>query len=154
MRHAIELADVARRANEVPIGAVVVQDGEIIGKGWNRSIGDHDPSAHAEIVALRSAALNRKNHRLPSASVYVTLEPCAMCAGAIIQARIQTVIFGAFDPKAGAAGSVFNVLAHPALNHQCEILGGVLEHECAGLLQDFFSRRRLQQNQEPELDRV
>ena len=142
MQHAIELAGVAWCAGEVPIGAIVVQDGQIIGKGYNRSISDHDPSAHAEIVALRAAACNRENYRLPGASIYVTVEPCAMCAGAIVQARIGTVIFGAFDPKAGAAGSVFNVLAKPTLNHQCKVVSGVLEQECASLLQDFFRKKR------------
>ncbi len=132
----------AQRHAEVPVGAVVVLQNRIIGQGYNRSITDHDPSAHAEIVALRMAAVERQNHRLPGASLYTTLEPCAMCAGAIIQARIPTVVFGAFDAKAGAAGSVFNVLSDSALNHQCTVLSGVLEQECANLIQHFFQTRR------------
>ncbi len=142
MRCAIEMAESAGEINEVPVGAVVVLNDEIIGQGHNRSIIDHDPSAHAEIVALREAAANLKNYRLPGARLYVTVEPCVMCAGAIIQARIRTVIFGAYDWKAGAAGSFFNLLDHDALNHQCGIIGGVLGHECVELLRQFFHARR------------
>ena len=118
MRSAIGLANAAYRMDEVPIGAVVVLNDQIIGQGYNRTIIDCDPSAHAEVIALRSASTYQKNHRLPGASLYVTIEPCAMCAGAIVQARIETVVFGAFDPKSGAAGSVFNILNELALNHQ------------------------------------
>jgi len=142
MRRAIELAEVAGGMQEVPIGAIVVKDGEIIGEGCNRSIRDQDPTAHAEIVALRAASQNRHNYRLPDCSLYVTVEPCAMCAGAIIQARIALVVFGTFDPKSGAAGSVFDILNCTALNHQCEVVDRVLEQECAGLLQNFFRDRR------------
>ena len=142
MRHAIGLAQSAYQIDEVPVGAIVVLDNEVIGTGHNRSIHDNDPSAHAEIVALRSAANRQKNYRLPGASMYVTIEPCAMCAGAIIQARIQTVVFGAFDPKAGAAGSVMNILNAPELNHQCTVVAGILENECSKLIQSFFQARR------------
>ena len=142
MRHAIGLAQSAQLIEEVPVGAIVVLDNEVIGEGHNRSIYDNDPSAHAEIVALRSAAARQKNYRLPGAHLYVTIEPCAMCAGAIIQARIHTVVFGAFDPKAGAAGSVMNVLNTPNLNHQCTVVAGVLENECVELIQSFFQARR------------
>ncbi len=142
MKCAIELANAAGRMNEVPVGAVVVLENEIIGQGHNRSIDARDPSAHAEIVALRAAAAKLKNYRLPGASLYVTIEPCAMCAGAMIQARIKRVVFGARDPKSGAAGSVFNVLDEDVLNHKCEVISGVLEIECSQLLQAFFQARR------------
>ncbi|MXW48207.1 MAG: tRNA adenosine(34) deaminase TadA [Gammaproteobacteria bacterium] len=142
MRNAIGLANAAYRIDEVPIGAVVVQNNQIIGQGYNRTIIDCDPSAHAEVIALRSASICQKNHRLPGASLYVTIEPCAMCAGAIIQARIETVVFGAFDPKSGAAGSVFNILNEPALNHQSTVISGILEQECAEILKDYFRAKR------------
>ena len=142
MRRAIGLAQAAYQIDEVPVGAIVVLDNEVIGTGHNRSIRDNDPTAHAEIVALRSAADHQKNYRLPGASMYVTIEPCAMCAGAIIQARIQTVVFGAFDPKAGAAGSVMNILNAPELNHQCTVVAGILENDCSKLIQSFFKARR------------
>ncbi len=142
MRSAIDLANSAYRMDEVPIGAVVVLDNQIIGQGYNRTIIDCDPTAHAEIIALRSAATSQENHRLPSSSLYVTIEPCAMCAGAIIQARIETVVFGAFDPKSGAAGSVFNILNEPALNHQSAVISGILEQECAEILKDYFRAKR------------
>lgn len=142
MRRALELAQRAEELGEVPVGAVVVADGEVIGEGWNQPISAHDPTAHAEIVALRAAAQRVRNYRLTGATLYVTLEPCAMCAGAIVQARIARVVFGAPDPKAGAGGSVFNLLAHERLNHRAEVAGGVLEAACAGLLQAFFQSRR------------
>ncbi len=142
MRRAIQQAESAQRIHEVPVGAVVVLHDRIIGDGYNRSIVDHDPSAHAEIIALRSAAARLRNHRLPGASLYVTIEPCVMCAGAIIQARIRTVVFGAYDSKAGAAGSVFDMLNERALNHQCRVIGSVLEPQCANLIQGFFQARR------------
>ena len=142
MRSAIGLANAAYRMDEVPIGAVVVLNDQIIGQGYNRTIVDCDPSAHAEIIALRSAATCQKNHRLPGASLYVTIEPCAMCAGAIVQARIETVVFGASDPKSGAAGSVFNILNEPALNHQSTVISGILEQECAQILTDYFRAKR------------
>ncbi len=142
MRSAIGLANAAYRMDEVPIGAVVVLNDRIIGQGFNRTIIDCDPSAHAEIIALRSASSSQKNHRLPGASLYVTIEPCAMCAGAIIQARIETVVFGAFDPKSGAAGSVFDILNEPALNHQSTVISGILEQECAQILKGYFRAKR------------
>ena len=143
MRRALDLAQLAFDMNEVPIGAVVVGDGKIIGEGHNRTIVDCDPSAHAEIVALRSAAVTMKNHRLPNCEMYVTIEPCAMCAGAVVQARLKALYFGTPDAKAGAAGSVMDVLRNEALNHQCEVHGGTLAEECSGLIQRFFRNRRI-----------
>ncbi len=142
MRRALGLARHAEEAGEVPVGAVVVQEGEIIGEGWNQPIRAHDPSAHAEMVALRAAATHNKNYRLPGATLYVTLEPCAMCAGAIVQARVARVVYGAADPKAGAAGSVFQLLDSPALNHRAQVYGGVLNEESGRLLKEFFQSRR------------
>ena len=142
MQRALELARYAESAGEVPVGALVVLHDEIIGEGWNQPIVSHDPTAHAEIVALRAAAAHMKNYRLPDAIFYVTLEPCAMCAGAMVQARIARVVYGAADPKTGAAGSVFNLLASPALNHRAQITGGVLAEECGGMLRKFFESRR------------
>ncbi len=129
-------------AGEVPVGAVVIIAGDTIGSGHNTTILAHDPSGHAEIVALRAAALALGNHRLPGATLYVTLEPCAMCMGAIAQARISRLVFGAYDPKAGAAGSVIDLTDSKALNHRFETNGGVLADECAGLLREFFESRR------------
>lgn len=142
MRRALALACHAEAAGEVPVGAVVVQDGEVIGEGWNQPIRAHDPSAHAEMVAMRAAAAHLRNYRLPGTTLYVTLEPCAMCAGAIVQARVARVVFGATDPKAGAAGSVFQLLDSTVLNHRTEITSGVLGEECGRLLKDFFRSRR------------
>jgi tRNA(adenine34) deaminase len=142
MRVALELAQEAANSGEVPVGAVVVRDGEIIGRGFNAPIGEHDPSAHAEIRALRDAAARSGNYRLVDCRLYVTLEPCAMCAGAIMHARVARVVYGAQDPKTGAAGSVVDLFAEPRLNHHCEVQGGVLAGECGGLLSRFFSARR------------
>ena len=142
MRRAIELARHAERLGEVPVGALVVVDDTVLGEGWNQSIATHDPSAHAEIVAMRAAAARIGNYRLTGATLFITLEPCAMCAGAIVQARIGRVVYGAHDPRAGAAGSVFDVLNHPLLNHRAEVVGGVEENECGQLLTDFFRARR------------
>ncbi len=142
MHRALALAQHAGEAGEVPVGAVVVQNGEVIGEGWNQPIRSNDPSAHAEMVALRAAATRNKNYRLPGATLYVTLEPCAMCAGAIVHARIARVVYGAADPKAGAAGSVFQLLDSPALNHRAEVSGGVLREESGALLKEFFQSRR------------
>lgn len=142
MLAALAEADDARQAGEVPVGAVVVSGGEIIGHGQNRSIRDSDPSAHAEVVALREACLAQSNYRLSNATLYVTLEPCAMCLGAIMQARVSRVVFAAYDPKAGAAGSAVDLTESPAFNHRCEVLGGVLADESGALLQDFFRSRR------------
>jgi len=137
--------DNARRAEsmgEVPVGAVLVRDGQHLADGWNRVIVDQDPTAHAEIVALRAAASKRENYRLPHTTLYVTLEPCSMCAGAIINARVQRVVYATADPKTGAAGSVFDILRHAQLNHRCEVTAGVLAEESAALLRDFFRMRR------------
>lgn len=143
MNHALTLARRAAEQGEVPVGAVIVRDSEIIGKGWNRPIGENDPSAHAEIQALRDAGQRVSNYRLPNTTLYVTLEPCVMCAGAIIHARVNRVVFGAHDPKGGAAGSVFNLLPPDGrFNHRVECAGGLLEQECAELLQTFFKARR------------
>lgn len=142
MQQAYDLALKAEEENEVPVGALVVMDNKCIGTGWNRPIASHDPSAHAEIQALRTAASNIENYRLPGSTLYVTLEPCAMCAGAIIQARVSRVVYGASDAKVGAAGSVFDILNTDKLNHRVELTGGVLEVECATLLQEFFQKRR------------
>lgn len=142
MRHALNLAAQAAAQGEVPVGAVLVKDGEVIGEGYNRPIADHDPSAHAEMVALREAGLSQSNYRLPDTTLYVTLEPCVMCAGAIIHARVRRLVFGALDPKAGAVSSVYDVLGEPRLNHAVECTGGVLEEECGAILRDFFRARR------------
>jgi tRNA(adenine34) deaminase len=142
MRAALELARVAHAAGEVPVGAVVVSDGEIIGRGHNHPISAHDPTAHAEIVALRDASQHLGNYRLGGADLYVTLEPCAMCAGAIIHARIARVVFAAGDPKTGACGSVIDLFADSRLNHHTAVTGGILADEAAGLLRDFFAARR------------
>jgi tRNA(adenine34) deaminase len=142
MRRALELARHAETLGEVPVGAVVVHDAEIIGEGWNQPITSNDPTAHAEIMALRAAAQRARNYRLTDTTLYVTLEPCAMCAGAIVHARIGRVVFGAPDPKAGAGGSVFNLLANERLNHRASVQGGVLAEESARLLQGFFQGRR------------
>ncbi|NEZ04122.1 tRNA adenosine(34) deaminase TadA [Wenzhouxiangella sp. XN201] len=143
MRLALALAGEAEAMGEVPIGAVLVDaDGQILGEGWNRVIADSDPSAHAEIVALREAAGKRENYRLPETTLYVTLEPCSMCAGALINARVKRVVYAADDPRAGAHHSVFEVLTSPRLNHRCEVTGGVLAEESAKMLRRFFRSRR------------
>jgi tRNA(adenine34) deaminase len=143
MRRALELARHAEVSDgEVPVGALVVIDGEIVGEGWNRNITLDDPTAHAEVQALRDAGRRRGNYRLPGATLYVTLEPCAMCAGAIVHARVARVVYGATDPKTGAAGSVFDVLQHERHNHRVEVTRGVLADECGDLLRQFFRSRR------------
>ena len=143
MSHALELARHAEvREGEVPVGAVLVLDGKAVGEGWNRNIAASDPTAHAEILALRDAGRRLGNYRFPGAELYVTLEPCAMCAGAIVHARLARVIFGARDPKTGAAGSVFDVLQHARHNHRVEVLEGVLGEEAGQLLKGFFRARR------------
>jgi tRNA(adenine34) deaminase len=145
MRAALELARQAEQAGEVPVGAVVVKDGVIIGRGSNAPIGRHDPSAHAEMQALRDAAQRVGNYRLVGCELYVTLEPCLMCVGAMFHARIARVVYGASDPKTGAAGSVLDLFAEQRLNHHAEVLGGVLADECGNLLSHFFAARRAQQ---------
>ncbi len=142
MRAARAEAKVAATVGEIPVGAVVVKNGEVIGVGMNRSIQDTDPTAHAEIVAIRTAAQAEQNYRLNSTTIYVTLEPCAMCIGAMIQARISRLVFGAYDDKAGAAGSVFDLADNRQLNHQIEVNGGLHEKECAAALTKFFESRR------------
>ncbi|HVT34250.1 MAG TPA: tRNA adenosine(34) deaminase TadA [Nevskiaceae bacterium] len=142
MRHALALAQRARDAGEVPVGAVLVHGDELIGEGWNQPIGAHDPSAHAEMVALRAGAQKLGNYRLTGSTLYVTLEPCVMCAGAIVHARVQRLVYGAADPKAGAVQSVYDVIANPRLNHRVEWSGGVLEADCGDILREFFKARR------------
>jgi len=143
MSHALELARHAQSSEgEVPVGAVLVQDGKVVGEGWNRNIGASDPTAHAEILALRDAGRRLGNYRFPGAELYVTLEPCAMCAGAIVHARVARVIFAARDPKTGAAGSVFDLLQHEKHNHRVEVSEGVLGEEASELLRGFFRSRR------------
>jgi len=142
MARALELAREAAVAGEVPVGAVIVKDDEIVAEGWNRPIGTCDPTAHAEIIALRAAGTALGTYRLTDTTLYVTLEPCAMCAGAMVHARVRRLVFGATDPRAGAAGSVFNVAHNPALNHRMEVSGGILADECGALLRDFFAARR------------
>jgi tRNA(adenine34) deaminase len=142
MALALELAREAATLGEVPVGAVVVRDGEIVGRGFNQPIGRHDPTAHAEVMALRDAAARLGNYRLPGCTLYVTLEPCAMCIGAIFHARIGRVVFGARDPKTGAAGSVIDLFAEDRLNHHAEIVGGMRAEECGAMLSGFFAARR------------
>jgi tRNA(adenine34) deaminase len=139
---ALDLAREAGAAGEVPVGALVVMDGQVVGRGGNQPIGRHDPTAHAEIIALRDAATRLGNYRLPDCTLYVTLEPCAMCAGAIMHARMDRVVFGARDPKTGAAGSVIDLFAETRLNHHTAVTGGVLADECGSLLSGFFAARR------------
>jgi tRNA(adenine34) deaminase len=142
MRLAVEQAQQAAAAGEVPVGAIVVKDGVVIGRGGNSPIDTHDPTAHAEIAALRDAAKNLGNYRLVGCSLYVTLEPCAMCTGAIQHARITRLVYGANDPKTGACGSIVNLMAEPRLNHHTEVSSGILASECAALLTEFFSAKR------------
>lgn len=142
MRLALEQAQQAWNLGEVPVGAVVVKDGEVIAVGCNQPIGKHDPTAHAEIVALRAAAEKLGNYRLPGCELYVTLEPCVMCSGAMMHARLAKVVFGAADPKTGACGSVVNLFEQEQLNHHTEIEGGVLADECGAMLKRFFAARR------------
>ena len=132
----------AESAGEVPVGAIVVADGAVVGRGFNQPISTNDPTAHAEVVALREAARTIGNYRLSTVTMYCTVEPCVMCAGAMIHARIARLVFGVPDPKAGAAGSIYNVLTDPRLNHRVEVLSGIRQSECASLLEDFFARRR------------
>lgn len=142
MAEALRCAQRALEADEVPVGAVVVCDEKIVGRGWNRNIADSDPTAHAEVLALREAGAAIGNHRLGDCELFVTIEPCAMCAGALVHARIRRLVYGAGDPKAGAVHSVMQVLNHPQLNHRMEVRGGVLAGRCAEMLQEFFKGRR------------
>ncbi|WP_428943783.1 tRNA adenosine(34) deaminase TadA [Pantoea sp. FN060301] len=142
MRHALMLARRAWEEGEVPVGAVLVQGDRVIGEGWNRPIGHHDPTAHAEIMALRQGGKVLENYRLLNTTLYVTLEPCVMCAGAMVHGRIDRLVYGAKDEKTGAAGSLLDVLGHPGMNHQVAVDEGVLAGECAAMLSDFFRHRR------------
>ena len=142
MAEALRLARRAADDEEVPVGAVIIRQGQIIARGWNQNIGLHDPSAHSEILAMREAGIALANHRLSGCTLYVTLEPCAMCAGAMIHARLERVVYGATDPKTGAAGGMFDLLGNPAHNHAAKISGGCLAEESSALLKDFFRQRR------------
>jgi tRNA(adenine34) deaminase len=142
MQQALEQAGLAALAGEVPVGAVIVRNGEVIARAFNQPITNHDPSAHAEMLALRQAALSEQNYRLPGTTLYVTLEPCTMCAGAMLHARVDRIVYGAVDPKTGAAGSVLDVFSSKQLNHQTIIEGGVMGQECGQLLREFFKERR------------
>lgn len=142
MQQAIEQAQLAALAGEVPVGAILVRDGQIISKAFNKPITNHDPSAHAEMLALRQAAEAEQNYRLPGTTLYVTLEPCTMCAGAMLHARVDRIVYGAPDPKTGAAGSVVDVFASKQINHQTSVNGGIMAEECGQLLKTFFKERR------------
>ena len=142
MLMAIEQAQLAAQSGEVPVGAVLVRDGQVISKAFNKPIANHDPSAHAEMLALREAALADENYRIPGSTLYVTLEPCAMCSGAMLHARIDRVVYGAQDPKTGAAGSVLDIFSSKQINHQTSVEGGIMSEECGQLLRDFFKGRR------------
>ena len=144
MEQALEQAALAAAGGEVPVGAIVIKDGQIVGRGHNRNLLENDPTAHAEIVALRDAAARMGNHRLTGCVMFATIEPCAMCAGALVHARISRLVYGASDPKAGAAGSVLQVINHPGLNHRMEITAGVLAGRCSDVLQRFFREKRQQ----------
>ncbi|MBU3628124.1 tRNA adenosine(34) deaminase TadA [Polynucleobacter sp. AP-Reno-20A-A9] len=139
---AIEQAQLAAQSGEVPVGAVLVRDGQVISRAFNKPIANHDPSAHAEMLALRQAALAEENYRIPGSTLYVTLEPCAMCSGAMLHARIDRVVYGAPDPKTGAAGSVLDLFSSKRINHQTSVEGGIMSEECGQLLRDFFKGRR------------
>ena len=142
MQQALDQAKLAAAAGEVPVGAVLVRDGQVISTGFNQPITNSDPSAHAEMMVLRAAASDESNYRLPGTTLYVTLEPCTMCAGAMLHARVDRVVFGATDPKTGAAGSVLNVFSEKQINHQTVVEGGIMREECGQILRDFFKERR------------
>jgi Cytosine/adenosine deaminases len=142
MLQALALARQAEASGEVPVGAILIRDGEVVGQGYNRPILSHDPTAHAEIVALREAAERASNYRLPGTTLYVTIEPCTMCIGAMIHARVERLVFGAPEPRAGAVVSAHQLANHPSYNHRLQVRGGVLEEACADLMRDFFRRRR------------
>ena len=145
MQYALQLADKAEQSGEIPVGAVLVKDGVVLGEGWNQSIQLNDPSAHAEMIAIRQAAEKIGNYRLIDCTLYVTLEPCAMCAGLLVHSRVKRLVFGAKDAKTGAAGSVLDIVRHPVLNHQLDVQDGPLAQQCADKLSEFFRRRRAEQ---------
>ncbi len=142
MRRALECAKKAEAMDEIPVGAVLVRDGQLVAEGWNQSICSHDPSAHAEMVAIREAGKKIENYRLVDSTLYVTLEPCSMCAGLLVHSRVKRLVFGASDLKTGSAGSIMNLVQEPRLNHQLEVTSGILAEECAAVLSAFFQRRR------------
>lgn len=142
MQEALKCAQKAFISQEVPVGALIVKDGKIISKGYNKSVKSSDTTAHAEIIAIRKACKKLKNYRLNGCTIYVTIEPCAMCAGALIWARVNRIVFGAYDAKAGACGSVFNIVSEKKLNHKIEVYGGLLEEECATIIKEFFKSKR------------
>ncbi|WJG10528.1 tRNA adenosine(34) deaminase TadA [Aliiglaciecola sp. LCG003] len=144
MRYALQLADNAQDMGEIPVGAVLIKDNKVIGEGWNQSISQHDPSAHAEMLAIRSAGQSLQNYRMLDTTLYVTLEPCPMCAGLLVHSRIQRVVYGAADYKTGCAGSLMNLLNDPRFNHQIEVVSGILGEQCAEKLSAFFKLRRQQ----------
>jgi tRNA(adenine34) deaminase len=144
MSHALKLAELAEQQGEIPVGAVLVKNDQIIGEGWNQSITLNDPTAHAEVMAIRDAGNKVDNYRLVGSTLYVTLEPCPMCAGALVHSRIEKLVFGASDLKTGAAGSVMNIVSHAQLNHQVEVYSGVMQHECSASISAFFKKRREQ----------
>ncbi|PPI88269.1 tRNA adenosine(34) deaminase TadA [Candidatus Pantoea edessiphila] len=146
MQYAIEMANIASAEGEVPVGAILVKDAKVIGKGWNRSISQHDPSAHAEILAIRDGGRALKNYRLLDTTLYVTLEPCAMCAGAMVHSRIYRLVYGIYDMKNGAVESVMNVLSYSGINHKIKLTTGVLSTECLALLKNFFNVARKRNN--------
>jgi len=154
MQRAFELAQQAEQLNEIPVGAVLVHQGKIIGEGFNQSINLHDPSAHAEILAIRQAGTKVKNYRLPNCTLYVTLEPCPMCAGLLVHSRIERLVFASPDLKTGAAGSVFNLINSAQLNHQITCTGGILQTQCSRLLSNFFKRRRAEQKAQKKPETV
>ena len=150
MHYALALADKAEQAGEIPFGVVLIKDNQVIGEGWNMSICQHDPSAHAEMLAVRQGAQHVQNYRLLDTTLYVTLEPCAMCAGLLVHSRIGRLVFGAYDAKTGAVGSVMNLVQHPVLNHQLQVTGGVLADLCGAKLSEFFRQRRQQHKLQKE----
>lgn len=153
MQYALLLADKAEQSGEIPVGAVLVKDGVMLGEGWNQSIQLNDPSAHAEMIAIRQAAAKIGNYRLIDCTLYVTLEPCAMCAGLLVHSRVKRLVFGAKDAKTGAAGSVLDIVRHPVLNHQLDVLDGPLAQQCADKLSEFFRRRRAEQKALKQLEK-
>lgn len=150
MHYALKLARKAYEQGEVPVGAVIVRDGKVIGEGWNRPITENDPTAHAEVMALRDAGSKEQNYRLPGSVLYVTIEPCTMCVGAIIHGRIDRVVFGAVEPKAGAVVSQNNLFNHPSVNTTVDHFGGVCEEECRLLISEFFAQRRAQKKRDKQ----